>query len=231
MLPGVLATAILLGSAAGCLPGPVNLPGVGGDEYARQLDRWTRSEEVYRRFEAKIFVTATYHAPDFRAAYVRKRTAILGLPQRDAVQLEAEQRHQAESFHEFFVFIYTADRRWNDLDKKSSIWRVTLQNDRQEQVEAEQVIRVNPRNAEVTAFYPYLNSFGQGYLIRFPRTSLELNSPIIDDSVHTFKLMVSSSVAVAELSWELEAPRNAKGQVAEAPREDKSPEAGKDPDE
>jgi len=199
----VATTGLALLVLTSCLPGAVSLPGVGGDEYEKQLTHWTRKEEVYRRFEAKIFVTATYHSPSFRSAYVRKRTAILGLSARDAAQLVEEQQSQSEAFHEFFIAIYTGDRRWNDLEKKDSIWRITLQNDRQERVAASEVIRVDPRNAEVVAFYPYLDGFGQGYLIRFPRTSLELNSPIIDEATRSFSLHISSSVAVAKLAWEL----------------------------
>ena len=188
----------------GCLPGPVSLPGVGGDAYEKQLFQWTRKIEVYRRFEAKIFVTATYHAPEFRKAYIQKRTAILELPENVRLQEEEQQRRLSDSFHEFFLAVYTSNRRWNDLDEKDSIWRLSLQNDRQERVSPHEVVRVDRQNAEVMAFYPYLDGFRQAYLVRFPKTSLELNTPLIDETVRSFKLVISSSIAVAELSWGLD---------------------------
>ncbi len=201
-LPSLLALWLGL-FLAGCLPGAVNLPGVGGDEYERELARWTRKIEVYRRFEAKVFVTATYQAPSFRMAYIRKRTAILGLPEPDRHRLEEEQKRRADAFHEFFVAVYTGDRRWNDLDQPDTIWRVTLQNDRGEQVAPHEIVRVDAKHAEIASFYPYLDAFRKGYFIRFPKTSLELNSPILGPSVRSFKLVLSSSVAVAKLSWEV----------------------------
>jgi hypothetical protein len=198
------AVCLLLFQAVGCLPGPVTLPVVGGDEYEHELLRWTRKAEVYRHFEAKIFLTATYQSREFRNAYLRKRTAILGLGEQDRLQFEQEQRKHEESFHEFFVAVYTGQRRWNDLDRKPSLWRVTLVNDRNERVAPLEVIRLDQRDAEVLAFYPFFDAFTQGYMIRFPKTSLELSTPIIDETVRSFSLQLSSSIAVVEVSWEHE---------------------------
>jgi len=199
-LPAIVLGGLLL---TGCLPGPVTLPGVGGDDYQNELSRWTRKEEVYRGFEAKIFVTATYHADSFRDAYTQKRAAVLGLSDRDQRQLRDDQRRTAESFHEFFVAVYTGERRWNDLEKPGSIWRLALVNDRSERVAPSEILRIDRRDAEVEAFYPFLDRFTQGYLIRFPKTSLELNAPLLDETVRSFRLQLSSPVAVAELSWSL----------------------------
>jgi len=200
--------ALLLVTAASCLPGPVNLPGVGGDEYARELSRWTRKVEVYRRFEAKVFVTATYHSPSFRQAYVRKRIAILGLAPPDQRRMEQEQRQRQERWHEFFVAIYTGDRRWNDLDRgDKGLWRLTLQSETGQRVRPAEIVRVKKRNAEMVSFYPYLNAFRTGYLIRFPkRTEQDPPAALLQDESVPFTLHLSSPVAVAALTWEPPTP-------------------------
>lgn len=200
--PAALGLVLVL--AASCLPGPVNLPGVGGDEYARELSRWTRRIEVYRRFEAKVFVTATYHAPAFRDAYVQKRTAILGLAPPDQRRLEQEQTELGQKWHEFFVAIYTGDRRWNDLERgDKGLWRLTLQNDAGQRVRPTEIVRVQKRNAETISFYPYLDAFRTGYLIRFPKQAGEPPSePLLEGATTPFTLHLSSPVAVASLRWE-----------------------------
>jgi len=211
-----LAALVMLTVAPGCLPGPVNLPGVGGDAYAQELARWTRNEEVYRRFEAKVFLTATYHSAAFREAYVQKRTAILWLRPQDRARLEQEEQRRSEHFYEFFVAIYTGARSWNDLERKESIWRVTLQGPRGERVQPAEIQRVDPQNAEIVAFYPYLDAFRQGYLFRFPRVA-ESGQPLLEGDLDAFWLSFSSPVAVAELAW-----GDAAAQARALPREARS---------
>ncbi len=174
--------------------------------YTTTLRRWTKHHKVYRHFEALIFTTATYLSPEFRAALVNRRTRLLGLPVSEARRVKAEHEERSRRYHEFVVSVYTAERRWNDLDAERSLWRVSLANDRGQEVSPSEVIRQDLRSGDLQAYFPYITVFQQAYLVRFPKQSLELGSSVIDSTTQSFQLRFLSGIAVSELNWSLDVP-------------------------
>src|SRR6476469_8278935 len=68
---GVALTGALL---AGCAPArPAVLYGpdepLKAEDYGDILRTWTRSGQVYKTLDNKLFITATFHAPEFRRAF------------------------------------------------------------------------------------------------------------------------------------------------------------------
>ena len=211
MRVGRLCLAVCALSLAGCAAGSPLFPGdpslaLESERYRVVLEQWTKQQKVYRHFEAKIFATASYLSPDLRQAYIRRRTRVLGLPPSEIRLLEAEHADRARRYHEFIVSIYTGERRWNDLDAADSMWRVSLRNDHNQEVSPTEVKRQDLRSGDLRAYFPYISVFQQAYLVRFPRTILELNVPVIGADVRRFSLRFLSGVAVAELSWSLDRP-------------------------
>lgn len=183
--------------------------------YTATLRRWTKHHKVYRHFEALIFTTATYLSPEFRQALVNRRTRLLGLPGSEARRVELEHRERSRRYHEFVVSVYTAERRWNDLDAEPSMWRVSLANDRGQEVSPSEVIRQDLRSGDLQAYFPYITVFQQAYLVRFPKQSLEFGSSVIDSTTQSFQLRFLSGIAVSELNWTLDVPIS--GAAGEAP--------------
>lgn len=204
----VLAALVLMVmGTSGCASGDLLLDDrtLAADSrgYTTTLRRWTKHRKVYRHFEALLFTTATYLSPEFRKSLIQRRTRLLGLPASEARRLEVEHQERNQRFHEFIVSAYTAERRWNDFDATTSMWRISLANDRRQVVSPIEVIRQDLRTGDLQAYFPYITRFQQAYLVRFPKQSLELGSPVIDPTTRSFSLRFMSGVAVSELTWAL----------------------------
>jgi hypothetical protein len=209
-----LAAPLLTACAAGGVLSDGASLALESDPYRVVLQRWTKQQKVYRHFAAKIFVTSTYFSPELREAYILRRARVLGLPEARVRLLRDQHSRDAERYHEFLVSVYTGDRRWNDLDDAESMWRITLSNDRGNEVSPVAVEREDARHGDLTAYFPYITVFQKAYIVRFPRVILEMNAPLLGADVNAFSMRFLSGVAVAELKWDLNAPAVAK---AEAP--------------
>ncbi len=90
------------------------------DDYKHVFSSWTRHNRMYEGLENKVFVTGTFLTPEMREA-VRVTYPDLvghgGLLTRD--ELAAAPSRDVT----FFVSMYTADRKWNDLQTPNSIWK------------------------------------------------------------------------------------------------------------
>lgn len=206
----VTALTIVVLTGAGCASGDLLLDDrtLAADSrgYTETLRQWTKHRKVYRHFEALLFTTATYLSPEFRSALIRRRIRLLGLPGTEARRLEVEHQERNQRWHEFIVSVYTAERRWNDLDAKPSMWRISLSNDRRQEVGPVEVVKQDLRTGDLQAYFPYITVFQKAYLVRFPKQSLELGSSVIDPTTRSFSLRFMSGVAVSELTWSLDEP-------------------------
>ena len=114
---------------------------------------------------------------------------------------ELVQGVEEESTHNFFLSVYTPVKKWNDLDKDDSIWRLTL-TDGERSVEASEITKLRV-DANLTKIYPHISDYDFIYLVRFPRSD-ETNSALITPESDFFKVRIASSLGVAHLDWEIE---------------------------
>ena len=72
------------------------------EEYTDILDTWTRKSSIYQVFDQKLFISATYHSPEFRRAFAVAFPDIYGhggaITKRELVDLTGD----VENFHNFF---------------------------------------------------------------------------------------------------------------------------------
>lgn len=200
----ILACCVL--GLAACAPPPkASLFGptkkISADEYQTILSRWTRSDRVYQGLDSKMFVTATFHAPELRRAFGVAFPEIYGhggsITRRELVDLTGD----VEQFHNFFVAVYTADEKWNDLAMPDSIWHLTLIGSEDVAVEASsiEIIRID---ANLRAVYPFLGRFDRAYLVRFPLTD-PMHRLVLEPKSTSANLRIASALGVASLVWEL----------------------------
>jgi len=203
----VLLLTALGSLAAGCSsPPPASLYGTGhqisAKEYADVLATWTRSDKVYGGLDTKMFITGTFHSSEFRRAFAVAFPEIYGhggnITRRELVDLT----ENVEQFHNFFVAVYTSDRKWNDLAKPDSIWRVSLVGSEEVAVDAAEIVIVK-LDANLRAVYPYVGRFDEGYLVRFPLTDA-MHRLVLDGKSTSVTLRIASALGVAELRWALE---------------------------
>jgi len=171
-------------------------------DYSMVLKTWTRSAKIYQGLDSQMFVTATFHSPEFRRVFALAFPEIYGhggnITRRELVDLT----HDIEQYLTFFVSAYTADRKWNDLAKPDSIWRLSLEGEDGVSVSPTEIIPVKI-DANLEAVYPYIGRFDKAYLVRF-KLADPMNRLVVKASSDHFKLKVVSALGKANLRWLLE---------------------------
>ena len=170
-------------------------------DYQMVLKTWTRSAKIYQGLDSKMFFTATFHSPEFRRVFALAFPEIYGhggnITRRELVDLT----HDIEQYLTFFVSAYTADRKWNDLAKPDSIWRLSLEGDDGVMVSPQEIIPVNI-DANLRAVYPYIGRFDKAYLVRF-KLADPMNRLVIRSDSQSFNLSIASALGHADLTWQL----------------------------
>lgn len=168
-------------------------------DYASVLGAWTREEEIYDKLDSILFVSSTFYSPEFRRAFLLRHPDVYGPGSEEASRLLLTSP-DAEVFHEFFFSAATSDMRWNDFDKKASIWRVTLQSGDSERVDGE-VKRVKT-TANLQVIFPYITPFSRTYRVRFPLSTVA-GDALITGRTERITLRFTSALGEAELVWRL----------------------------
>lgn len=193
-----LVAAAWLGCASAPLP---RVPGEpppavndAGAERAYQgtLERHTQSRGVYDNLDTRVFFRATWQSPAFAEARVRREGHFKAIPPPELdARLDAERQRLADAT-EFFVAVHANDYRYDDLDKKDSMWRVVLVAGGDE-LKPVSIERLGRTNTELRSYYSYLESFWVGYRVRFPRRAFAPGE--------RFTLKLASAVGLAELPY------------------------------
>jgi hypothetical protein len=200
-----LGLNLILGLYACTPPRPAVLNGSDAppkaEEYLDILGTWTRDSSIYRVFDQKLFISATYHSPEFRRAFAVAFPDIYGhggaITKRELVDLTGD----VENFHNFFMTIFTPEVKWNDLAKNDSIWRITLIADDEVSVEPTEIVPVKV-DENLKAVYPHIDHFDKCYLIRFPSTDM-MQRLVITPQSERFKIRIASALGSSEMAWQL----------------------------
>ena len=199
---GTVAVMLAVGGCQGSRGVPLKLmpaPALTSDDYEWALDRWTRSDKVYRQLDSIAFIHVTFHAPEFRKAFALRHKDVYGPGSEEASRVLMT-RPEGEAAHEFFMSVATTDVTWNDFDQSDSIWRVTLQGDDREPVDA-QIERIKV-NANLRAIYPFITPFAKTYALRFSLSSLG-GVPVLTAQTKRLALRIASALGTADMVWEL----------------------------
>jgi hypothetical protein len=193
-----LAAAALVGCATAPLPRvpgeppPAVKDAAAEDAYQQTLERHSQAMGVYDNLDTRVFFRATWQAPAFVEARVRREALFKAMPaDEQAARLEAERARLADAT-EFFVAVHANEYRYDDLDKRDSMWRVVLVAGGQE-TKAVSIERLGRTNTELRSYYSYLESFWVGYRVRFPRRDFAPGE--------RFTLKLASAVGLAELPF------------------------------
>ena len=137
-------------------------------DYGEAYTRWTRHDFVLREVEKALEVWATYKSWDFREAYVEHYASIYSLSDADRTTLRTAQRDAFHKAYEFHVTAQSANYKWNDLDKSSSPWRVTLLDALGHELQPDGPIKIEklPEGYE-REFFPAKTPFSKTYSVRF----------------------------------------------------------------
>lgn len=171
-------------------------------DYHRILRTWTRHQKVVEDIGTVIEVWATYKSWEFRQAYLEYYASIYNLADAERVALAKAQLEASRTSHEFHVVVQTTDWKWNDLDKPTSAWRMTLADGTGMEIPPNAIeVQKLPEIYEMQ-FFPYRTPFSRTYLVRFSRAEAEaagLAEP--GSSSGRLILRVASPLAKPELTW------------------------------
>jgi len=136
-------------------------------DYGEAYLRWTRHEFALREVEKALEVWATYKSWDFREAYVENYASIYSLSDADKSTLRNAQRDAFHKAYEFHVTAQSANYKWNDLEKSSSPWRVTLIDALGHELQSEPIKMEKLPDGYEREFFPSKTPFSKTYSVRF----------------------------------------------------------------
>ncbi|MBI3072629.1 MAG: hypothetical protein HYY84_10995 [Deltaproteobacteria bacterium] len=162
------------------------------DSYDAVLRRWTRDAKLYVGFDAQLSLRATLKTWDFQQAMVRRYADRYKLTDAERQALHEKERARTREYFDFIVVVHTPELRRNDLDSKTSAWRVRLKVNGAESL-AEPVRLVSAgRDPVVEAFFPLHSAFSKTYVASFRRPHGE---------VRDVALTIAGPEGNATVSW------------------------------
>jgi len=195
------ALALLALALAGCgtwqgvksrLPPREPQPGPDDGAYADLRDAATRSARLYDGFVHRADVTVAWLSPEVRDAGTRRMAAWQGWSTAELDAALESERAEAARGEQFFVSLYTADRKHNDLADPGSIWRIQL-DDGAQQASAS-AVEVVPIDANALQLFPFIGHFDRAYRVRVPWTGAPLQG-------RAFSLRLLSSLGPLALEF------------------------------
>ena len=167
-------------------------------DYGEVYQRWTRHDFVLRDVEKALEVWATFKSWDFREAYVEHYAAIYSLSDAERATLRNAQRDALSKAYEFHVTAQSANYKWNDLEKSSSPWRVTLLDALGHELQSEPIKVEKLPDAYELEFFPAKTPFSKTYSVRFVAPA---GSDFAGIKSGAITLRFASPLGRVELSW------------------------------
>jgi hypothetical protein len=137
------------------------------NDYPGVYQRWTRHDYAEHDVDKALEVWATFKSWDFRESYIEKYAAVYSLSDGKRIELRQAQREANQQAFEFHVTAQSANWDWNDLEKASTAWRVTLLDALGHELPSERVRIEKLPDAYERAFFPDKTPFTKTYSVRF----------------------------------------------------------------
>ena len=170
--------------------------------YRELLDRYSDTAEVYALFDTHLFSGATYLSWPMREARVKRLGQFKAMTQPEIDARLEQERAEWATHHVFDFGAWTQDPKYDDFDRKDSIWRLALIADGVEVLPAE-VERVRRVDHNTRALYPYMGQFWVLYRVKFPKVRPD-GTPVLPPGTREVRLRVTSTLGQAELRAQAE---------------------------
>jgi hypothetical protein len=170
--------------------------------YLLVLEEWTRSKDVYEGFESRLFVRATYKSLPFREAYIDEYAEKYRIDEDLKRVLMEREVESFQTYNEFFISAGTPVDFWNDFDQMDSLWKLYLEDDVGRKVEPVDIRKVEAQDQRIKAFFPYLNYWSIGYIVKFPKH--DATGEVVGKDASSLRLVLTGVIGQTELEWGLE---------------------------
>jgi hypothetical protein len=201
-----LAVCILCVAVVGC--GPIGRfvnseEPYRTEDYHGAFERWTREARIYRGFDMELIVSATFKSADYRRTYAKEYAKTYILSDEDELKFEQDQLKAAAEFHDFVMAAFIPDDKWNDFEKKDSIWKVYLTNEANDRISPVEIRKLNRKDPTIAQFFPYVSPWRRVYSLRFPVTIPERGTAFVGPDTHSITLTVTGVRGTCEVTWKL----------------------------
>ena len=171
-------------------------------DYPEVFQRWTRHGRLVRDVGTVLEMWSTYKSWDFRQAYIEQYAEAYGLGEAERRALSQAQLQSARTGYEFHVVAQSTDYKWNDLEQKDSVWKITLADGTGNEVAPEGVTAERLPALYEMRFFPTRTDFSRTYTMRFPRATGEGEARFLGMASGRIALRVAGPLGRAEVDWE-----------------------------
>lgn len=173
-------------------------------DYHSAFERWTREARIYRGFDVELIVSVTFKSSDYRRAYAQEYTKAYLLSDKDGLKFEKDQLAAAEEFHDFVMATFIPEDKWSDFEKKDSIWKIYLTNDKNKRISPVEIKKLNGKDPTIKQFLPYVSPWRGVYALRFPvKIPPEQREDFISPDTRSMTLTITGVRGTCDMSWEL----------------------------
>ncbi len=172
-----------------------------GSNYKAVVMKWTIEARIYRGLALELMSSATFKSPEFREAYVNEYARTYKLSREEKEKLIKDQKEASLIYNDFIMAAYVPDKKWNDFNKKDSIWKIHLNAGNGKKIKPLEIRKIKKIGAVFTHFYPYINTWDLIYLVRFPAKLPGTDEKIIDDTWSNIKIVITSVLGTTEMVW------------------------------
>lgn len=174
-----------------------------GGDFAAVSAQWTREARIYRGFDVELIAAATFKTASFRKAFTDEYERVFLLTESQKNKLLKDQTDAAELYHDFLLAAFVPEKKWNDFDKKGSIWKIYLTTGDQRHLEPVEIRRVRKVDAIIGHFYPFVTPWKVVYQVRFPRVYPGTEEPVISSRTTTVSLVFTGVQGTTAMQWHL----------------------------
>jgi hypothetical protein len=166
---GILSSLLLSSWLTACVSSNVTSSGVNimsEASYEAIVDKWSDHVEDYNGLNNTVTIMATLLNPEMATAQLDQNARVF---QWDQITFDNEKKKLENNLGqqtEIFVSFYSPERKWDDLYKSKTLWKVFLDMNGQRYEGKVSKIKLLPR--EVQSLYHYHTSFATPYTISFP---------------------------------------------------------------
>jgi hypothetical protein len=172
-------------------------------DYGHVYDRWTRHQTTWHEVDIALEAWATYKSWDFREAYIERYASVYSLSESDRAALRRAQLEANRQAFEFNVTTLSAQFAWNDLEKSSSAWRVTLVDALGHEISPDEIRIEKLPDAYEREFFPakdeFRRAFEKTYRIRF---AVPASGEFAGPKSGAITLRIASPIGRLDLTWQ-----------------------------
>jgi hypothetical protein len=193
--------SLLTFSCATRLKTQPGIPDVSVSEYEKLVNEKTEKLEIYDGFYNKLTVRATWLDSQLSDYSLSHRARLAQWNEAIYKEERAKKVNKNAEITEFFVSIYTPERRNSDLASSKNLWKIFL--DVNGQRYEGKATKVKMLITEIQVMYPQHNQWSTPYIISFPvATSIVENKPAT--------LIFTGAVGSAQLNFKSTLPEDLK---------------------